>query len=116
MAPWKFIALVLVVSAVHHGTMGYLGYGPAENADRLMQLALLYGYAWWVHEDAPRRKFHRPYELGALAFLFAPITVPVYLIATRGWKGAGIATGLVGLSFLPWGLGWAAYFIGPEGG
>ena len=43
--------------------------------------------AAWATADARGRKFETPFEFGFLVYIFWPIVLPWYLIATRGLDG-----------------------------
>ena len=105
------LAIVLVMSTVYYAVMGYAGYDPSIEAETLMGVALLIMFAWWAWDDAKKQKFHRPYEFGAFIYFAWPIVLPVYLIATRGWKGLLIFPVFVAIYYLPWASGWVAYYL-----
>ena len=110
MKPKRAIVLVVLISTIHYVIMGYEGYDPSYEAEQLMALLLTFLFAWWVMDDA-KKKYHRPYEFGAFIFFAWPILIPVYLVETRSWKGMLIFPAFIGLYYLPWSFGWAAYYL-----
>ena len=109
-AKWA-IALVVFMSTVHFAIMGYKGYDPSIEAEQLMFVYITFMFACWILEDAKEQKYHRPYEFGAFIFFAWPILIPIYLVETRGWKGLIIFPVFVILYYLPWSIGWAAYYL-----
>ena len=107
----KAIGLVVVISVIHYSVMGYAGYDPSIEAEALMVYSLTFMFAWWAFEDAKKQKYHRPYEFGAFIFFAWPVVLPVYLVATRGWKGMLLFLAFIILYYLPWSAGWAAYYL-----
>ena len=111
MRPKWAIALVIFMSILHYAIMGYKGYDPSYESEQLMVLSLTFMFAWWVIDDAKEQKYNRPYEFGAFIFFAWPIIIPVYLVETRGWKGLLLFPAFIGLYYLPWSVGWAAYYL-----
>ncbi len=70
------LGLVVGISVLHYGVMGYAGYDPNHKAEMLMALSLIFMFAWWAYEDAKNRKYHRPYEFGAIIFFAWPVALP----------------------------------------
>ncbi len=68
----------------------YLGLGSPGGVPALAALiiSLLFpcSVALWLLADARRRQRSLPYDLGMLVFLSWPVSVPLYLFATRGWR------------------------------
>ncbi len=109
-ATWA-IGFVVGISVLHFTVMGYAGYDPSIEAETLMAWSLTFMFAWWALEDAKRQKYHRPYEFGAFIFFAWPVVLPAYLVATRGWRGILIFPVFVLLFYLPWLMGWSAYYL-----
>ena len=112
-ASWA-IGLVVGLSILHYSVMGYAGHDPSIEAGTLMALVLTLMFAWWAFDDAKKQKYHRPYEFGAFILFAWPIVLPFYLVETRGWKGIWVFFVFVLLYFLPWLIGWGAYFLNPS--
>ncbi len=72
---------------------------------------LINGCPCFSLDDAKTQNYHRSYEFGAFIFFAWPILIPVYLVETRGWKGQLLFPAFIGLYFLPWLAGWAAYYL-----
>ena len=111
MKPNWTIALLVFMSTLHYAIMGYEGYDPSPEAEQLMGISLTFLFAWWILEDAKKKKYHRPYEFGAFIFFAWPIIIPVYLVETRGWKGLFIFPAFIILYYLPYSIGWAAFYL-----
>ena len=107
------IVIVVAISIAHYSIMGYFGYDPAPEFERLMAWSFALMVALWCLDDAKKLKFHRPYEFGAFLFFTWPIVLPVYLIHTRGWRGAFIFMAFIFLAFLPYLCGWISYYVSP---
>jgi hypothetical protein len=110
----KFIGLaaVLIVAVVHYSIMGYYGYAPALEAQRVMVCAFSLMLALWCLQDAKEQRFHRPYEFGAFLFFVWPFVLPAYLIRTRGWRGVPIFLVFLFLAYLPGLCGWLCFYLG----
>ena len=108
------IILVVVISSVHHAIVGYLGYDPSAASERLMYISVAIMVVWWIVEDAKRRGLHRPLDFAMWLFITLPFALPVYLLATRGWKGIGPAVLLCVVVNVPWVVGWCSYLSGPS--
>ena len=93
-----------------------MGYGISSEGQALGYAALTFAIAWWAHDDAGKQKFWRPYEFGAFMLCGWPLFLPVYLYQTRNWSGVKILSGILTLYWLPWALGWAAYYANPTHG
>ena len=65
--------------------------------------------ALWVREDSNRDGFDKPFDLGFLIYILWPITLPWYLISTRGADGIFMFLGIVLLFIGPWLAGIVAY-------
>ncbi len=105
------LGIIVGLSVIHYSVMGYAGYDPSLEVQGLMNLVLPFMFAWWSLDDAKKRKFHRPYEFGAFIFFAWPIVLPVYLVASRGWKGILIFPVFVIVYNLPWLMGDFAYIL-----
>ena len=68
----------------------YLGLGSPSGGPALAALivSLLFpsSLALWLLADARRRHRSLPYDLGMFVFLSWPVSVPLYLFFTRGWR------------------------------
>lgn len=111
MKPKWAISIVVLMSLIHYAIMGYEGYDPSYETETLMVISLTFMFAWWVLDDAKAQKYHRPYEFGAFIFFAWPILIPVYLVETRGWKGLLLFPVFIGVYYLPWSVGWLAYYL-----
>jgi len=58
-------------------------------AELILRIALVLCLALWAVADASRRQKPIPRSQQFWFLLLAGILVPIYVIATRGWKGAG---------------------------
>ena len=65
--------------------------------------------AIWVVRDSERDDFEKPFELGFLIYVLWPITLPWYLVSTRGAEGLLLFFGLVALYVGPWVAGLVTY-------
>lgn len=57
-----------------------------------LQKVLVPGFiGYWVQLDAIEREWEkeRVIKYAVFSLFFPPITVPIYLVKTRGWKGLG---------------------------
>lgn len=63
----------------------------------------------WVDQDSRFGDFDRPFELGFLILVFWPVTLPWYLLSTRGSEGVLTILGLVTLYVGPWVAGLVTY-------
>ncbi|HEX5637888.1 MAG TPA: hypothetical protein VFY78_12415 [Gammaproteobacteria bacterium] len=105
------IFLVVAISITHYAFLGYAGYAPTQESEKLMNISLAFVFAWWALEDAKNRNYYRPYEFGAFIIFGWPIVLPAYLVATRGWKGLLLFPGFIVCYYLPWSTGLAAYYL-----
>lgn len=78
----------------------YAGAAVAAATDALSNNSLVYGLgaillasaaAGWCLADASWRCKPMTWAAQLLTFLFWPIAVPIYLVASRGWRGLGWA-------------------------
>ena len=76
-----------VLYTIHSSVAGFAGYYTSDQADLLWNVGAALLLAWWVLNDSRKRNIHRPHELGAFIFFGWPLTVPVYLLWTRGLRG-----------------------------
>jgi len=109
-ASWA-VLVVVTMSIFHYSLMGFKGYDPSIEYEKLMVTALVFTFAWWACEDASKQDYHRPYEFGAFIFFAWPVILPAYLVATRGWKGILLFPTFIILYYLPWLTGWVAYYL-----
>jgi len=93
--------------------VGYLGYDISFEAEALGYTALTFAIAWWAYDDAGKQKYWRPFEFGAFMFFGWPVYLPIYLYQTRQWGGVKPLFGILALYWLPWALGWMAYYANP---
>jgi hypothetical protein len=56
---------------------------------------------WWVMIDVRERRTEVPYDFGYFILCTWPISIPYYILRTRGWKGGLLVAGLVGLWVAP---------------
>ena len=65
--------------------------------------------ALWTSNDAKTRGLYKPYEYSYLVFLFWPFVLPYHLIKTWGAEGLLMFLGVLGIYFLPFISGLAAW-------
>lgn len=54
----------------------------------LLTIYILAGsMALWAVVDASRSRRSVPYDFGSLVFFTWPVSIPIYLFSTRGWRG-----------------------------
>ena len=67
----------------------------------LFALVMAGAAAWWAVSDARERGKPILHILQLFVFLLWPVAVPIYLIATRGFRGLGLSVAhVVGLIFV----------------
>lgn len=69
-----------------HERLGSPAGRPATAAS-LASLFLACIVALWVPADARQRRRQLPYDFGSFVFVAWRALVPIYLFATRGWRG-----------------------------
>jgi hypothetical protein len=70
---------------------------PVYVAGYVMPIALV----MWAMFDARRRRATPCFDFGMLLMLFWYVSIPWYLVATRGWRGWGIAVMFAALMLAP---------------
>ena len=78
------IALLIAVYATVYAMPGMV---PSSYAGALFSLGTALFMAMWVCSDARRRHRTPCFEFGTFIFLTWIVSVPGYLLVTRGWKG-----------------------------
>jgi hypothetical protein len=63
--------------------------GVSSGVERLVSVAGAIALGWWSVADANRRRSPIPRFSRPWFFLLAGLVVPVYVIWSRGWRGAG---------------------------
>ena len=69
-----------------HEQLGSPGGGP-EIAPLLANVVFYASIGLWVLIDAAHRGRSLPYDFGMFVLIAFPIVVPIYVFATRGWRG-----------------------------
>jgi len=80
-SPIAWFVAVLVIFAFRNGMAA--AHGEVIQTNKLDALLLGYITAWWMARDV-RNKENWPSDW---TMIFYPIVFPIYLIATRKWKG-----------------------------
>ena len=103
MHKWKTAALIVLAAlsfaspALERAITGRVellsNFGLAET---LLSLIVLF---WWFHLDKADHNYQAGRLMNAGVLLLAAITLPIYLIRSRGWKRGAMAIG-VALLFL----------------
>lgn len=87
-SPIAWFVAVLVIFAIRNGIAA--AHGQVMQTHKLDTLLLGYIAAWWMARDVRcRRNWPSDWTM-----IFYPVVFPIYLVATRKWKG------LAWLSFL----------------
>lgn len=63
----------------------------------------------WATADASTNEFEKPFDFGFLMYIFWPVALPYYLVATRGIEGIVLFVGLISIWLGPWLAGLVAY-------
>ena len=88
---------------------GLKGYETEAKTQILWSLTFIVLTIFWLKEDAKINKFDIPFDMDFLLYLLWPITLPWYLISTRGADGIILFIGFLFLYIGPWLSGLVAY-------
>ena len=108
---WYLLTLLFLVAGMSTVEIyaGLKGFEADTGTQLLWAFSSIFLVCFWVRSDAAENKFESPFELGFLIYILWPITIPWYLIATRGTDGIIMAIGFFSILFVPWLLGSVAY-------
>ena len=81
---------------------GAKGYEVSGSTHMLWSFSFLLLVALWVTADSKISGFEAPFELGFLIYIMFPITLPWYLISTRGADGILVFFGFLLFFLGPW--------------
>ena len=101
---WKFLLPLVGLAVVHAVGLSIVlsqHFVIPETSSRLYLFFFGLFLTWWVIFDARVRRIGVPYDFGYLVLFTWPISIPYYIIRTRGWKGGLFVAGLVGLWVSP---------------
>lgn len=90
-----------VVLAVFNTVYVVTGTIPSPAAQMIMAFALPLYMMSWVEADAYQRRCTPCFDFGFFLFLTWLISIPAYLIWTRGWRGLLVILLFVGLFIFP---------------
>ena len=65
--------------------------------------------ALWALKEPKQREFDAPFEFGAFLYFVWPLTLPYYLVKTRGIEGVILFLGFVAIYAIPFTCGLIAY-------
>ena len=88
---WCLVAFysLAVLSAARNVAVHVFGTPDATRFDLLMQIGFAFCLASWAVFDARRRRQSIPLLLQPWFLMFALVSVPGYVVWTRGWRGVG---------------------------
>lgn len=85
------------------------GYEANTGTRVVWSVISLFAVAFWVTSDSKDYPESKPFEIGFLIYILWPLTLPWYLVATRGIEGLIQTIGFISILFLPWLIGTAVY-------
>ena len=95
----KWFYGMLIYSACFGFLLPFLGGGDTAAADVILNLPFLaYGLAWCMC-DAGERGIRLSFGFKIMLALFSTITIPYYMVHSRGWKG-GLRQVMLAIGFL----------------
>lgn len=100
----------LGTASVHHTLEPQTGL--ASLASQMSLILLPASLTLWLQADAHRRGLSLPHDAGFFLFLTWPLVVPIYCLATRGWRGLLPVGGFLLLYLASIGLGWLLRWSG----
>jgi hypothetical protein len=101
---WKFLLPLFGLAAVYAVGLSVLlsrRFVLPETSSQLYLIFFGLFLTWWVMFDARERRTGVPYDFRYFVLCTWPISVPYYIIRTRGRSGGVVVAGLVGLWFAP---------------
>ena len=108
---WHLVTLIILTMGMGFVEVvsGLKGYEASSSTHMLWGFSFLFLVAFWVTADSKRGDFEAPFELGFLVYILFPITLPWYLISTRGADGVLMLLGFLLLYLGPWLAGVVVY-------
>lgn len=108
---WHLLTLIIITTGMGfiEVVSGVKGYQVSSSTYMLWSFSFLFLVAFWVTADSKKGNFEAPFELGFLIYILFPITLPWYLISTRGVDGILMFFGFILFYFGPWLAGVVAY-------
>ncbi|ABC32216.1 hypothetical protein HCH_05556 [Hahella chejuensis KCTC 2396] len=106
------LALLISLSILYALFQAYLnlqGFDVSNSTDMLWSFVFAALIALWVSKEPKRQLFKAPFEFHAFIFFLWPVTLPYYLIKTRGGIGIVQYLGFLGMKLLSFFLGLAVY-------
>ena len=110
------LLLLSVALGLFYSLYIWMGTEPPMVADVIASYLMPIGFAAWVQADARLRGCTPCFDFGTFVMFAWPITVPWYLIWTRGWRGLLITLMFLGLLLFPFVLAtvvWIQLAINP---
>jgi hypothetical protein len=77
------------------------GPAPRNIAEVIFRYALPYTIVLWIVADAKERRSTPCFDFGFFALATWPVSLFWYCISSRGWRGLGLAAGLMALACVP---------------
>ena len=111
LTPLAGIILLTATYAVLNSILFYYGNYSTNLTDVVWQYGFPVCLAWWVHMDRFYSKKDAPYEYLAFMYFAWVLLLPWYLFKSRGWKGILMYSGFLGLSYFPYFLSLAVFYL-----
>ena len=84
--PISGLLFLVAVFTVNSMISSYYEEATSAESDLIYNLGFAIFLMWWVYRDRHQRRWPVPYEFEAFVFIGWPITIPYYLVRTRGWR------------------------------
>ena len=97
---WLFIVTIML--AAFDSCYVIFNVSPSPLAIVIMQYTMPICFATWVQTDARRRGCTPCFDFGMFVAMIWALTVPWYLIWTRGWRGVALTAMFIGMFLTPY--------------
>ena len=110
--PSLFLTTALGLSgvlSVYAAVLGYKETAVGEHLSDLWMVVFALLVAFWAHADAGTQKVHRSLDFPFYFLVLWPLTLPYYLVKTRGTEGVVYFLGFAAIYSAPFLFGLIAY-------